>query len=154
MTNSRPQRKHPAHGVLLIDDQPTIIFNTVCTKQRSPWLASNSVHYLLREVWHEATAWLMGRYVILPDHLHFFAAATESSISYDRWVTYWKSIFSKRHRDPEHRWQTDHWDTRVRSPQRYEEKYEYVRWNPVRLGLVEKPDDWPYQGEIHELRWD
>lgn len=25
---------------------------------------------------------------------------------------------------------------------------------PVRLGLVEKPEDWPYQGEIHELRWD
>ena len=96
----------------------------------------------------------MGRDLILPDHLHFFAAATESTIAYDRWVTYWMSQFRKRHGDPEHLWQTDHWDTRIRNAERYEEKYEYVRSNPVRLGLVEKPEDWPYQGEIHELRWD
>ena len=154
MTRLGPQRKHPAHGVRLIDGQPTIIFDTICTKDRDAWLACEEVHQSLREIWQGATAWLMGRYMILPDHLHFFAAATESSISYDRWVTYWKSQFSKRHGHSEHLWQTDHWDTRVRSAQRYAEKYEYVRLNPVRLGLVERPEDWPYQGEIHELRWD
>ena len=154
MTDKRPRRKHPAHGILVIDGQPTIIFDTVCTKDRKPWLACESVHQTLRAVWQEATAWLMGRYMILPDHLHFFAAATESNIPYDRWVTYWKSQFSKRHGDPEHFWQTDHWDTRIRNAERYEQKYEYVRWNPVRLGLVEKPEEWPYQGEIHVLRWD
>ena len=154
MTEKQPQRKHPAHGILVIDGQPTIIFDTVCTKDRKPWLACESVHQTLREVWQEAKARLMGRDMILPDHLHFFAAATESTIAYDRWVTYWKSQFRKRHGDPEHLWQTDHWDTRIRNAERYEEKYEYVRSNPVRLGLVEKPEDWPYQGEIHELRWD
>jgi putative transposase len=95
----------------------------------------------------------MGRYMILPDHIHFFAAATESHITYDAWVQYWKSQFSKRHHSPEHRWQTDHWDTRVRNENSYESKWEYVRWNPVRHGLVDRPEDWPYQGEIHELRW-
>ena len=154
MTEKQPQRKHPAHGILVIDGQPTIIFDTVCTKDRKPWLACESVHQTLREVWQEVKAWRMGRYMVLPDHLHFFAAATESTSAYDRWVTYWKSQFSKRHGDPEHLWQTDHWDTRIRNAERYEEKYEYVRSNPVRLELVEKPEDWPYQGEIHELRWD
>ena len=95
----------------------------------------------------------MGRYIIMPDHIHFFAAATETTIEYDNWVTYWKSQFSKRHKNREHRWQTDHWDTRVRNERLYEEKWEYVRWNPVRRGLVEKPEEWPYQGEVYQLRW-
>ncbi len=32
-------------------------------------------------------------------------------------------------------------------------KWEYIRHNPVRAGLVNDPDDWPYQGEMHVLRW-
>ncbi len=36
---------------------------------------------------------------------------------------------------------------RIRSAERYEEKYEYVRWSPVRLGLVEK-EEWPHQTRI------
>jgi hypothetical protein len=53
----------------------------------------------------------------------------------------------------EFRWQTDHWDTRVRTAEIYEEKWLYFLNNPVRKGLVNKPEDWPYQGEIFELRW-
>jgi hypothetical protein len=41
----------------------------------------------------------------------------------------------------------------MRSSESYAERWEYVRCNPVRAGLVSKPDDWPYQGEIHILRW-
>jgi hypothetical protein len=28
-----------------------------------------------------------------------------------------------------------------------------VRRNPVRAGLVQSPDAWPFQGELHALRW-
>ena len=66
-------RKHPAHGVLYVAGQPTIIFDTVCTKDRSRWLANDEVHELLQQVWREATAWFMGRYMILPDHIQFFS---------------------------------------------------------------------------------
>ena len=153
MTQHLPQRKHPAHGVLNVNGQPTIIFDTVCTKNSLPWLACDDVHELLCDIWHEATGWLMGRYVILPDHLHFFAAATENDIKYDNWVTYWKSLFSKRYGNPECRWLTGHWDTRMRNERVYEDKWEYVRWNPVRHGLVQTPEDWPWQGEIHKTSW-
>jgi hypothetical protein len=83
-----PARKHPVHGVLFVDGQPTIIFDTVCTKHRSPWLANDAVHQLLREIWQEADAWWMGRYMIMPDHIHFLAAATESAIPYENWVKF------------------------------------------------------------------
>jgi len=34
----------------------------------------------------------------------------------------------------------------------YDEKWEYVRQNPVRAGLVAESDDWPHRGEMHALR--
>jgi putative transposase len=149
-----PVRKHPASGVVYIEGKPTIIFDTICTKDRLPWLACEEVHRLLREVWLAASAWVVGRYVIMPDHIHLFAAATVTEIEYCNWVTYWKSQFSKRHQNAKHRWQTDDWDTRMRTSQQYEDKWEYVRWNPYRHKLVARPEDWPYQGTLHDVRWD
>jgi REP element-mobilizing transposase RayT len=69
-----PTRKHPKHGLKLPDvEQTLIVFLTVCTKDRRPWLASEEVHQLLRETWQSSTAWLIGRYVVMPDHIHLFA---------------------------------------------------------------------------------
>lgn len=50
-------------------------------------------------------------------------------------------------------WQTDFWDTQLRHHERYEVKWEYVRQNPVRAGLVKQADEWPFQGEANLLRW-
>ena len=157
MTESNPdfpQRKHPAHGVLYVEGQPTIIFDTVCTKDRKPWLANDEVHQLLRDVWADASAWLVGRYIIMPDHIHMFAGATATEIEFKNWVKYWKSQFTKRHKVKDHRWQTDDWDTRMRTGRQYEEKWEYVRFNAVRHKLTERPEDWPFQGVLNELRWE
>jgi hypothetical protein len=40
----------------------------------------------------------------------------------------------------------------LRSSESYSEKWNYVRDNPVRAGLVANADDWPWQGQIEELR--
>ena len=129
------------------------MYDTVCTSGRIPWLANELVHQLLCQVWNEATAWLLGHYVIMPDHVHLFAQETESSISFENWARYWKSQFTRRHKVAEHRWQTDHWDVRMRNADQYEEKWLYVLQNPVRRGLAASPADWPFQGELHEVRW-
>jgi putative transposase len=153
-----PARKHPVHGVLVTE--PIIVFATACTKDRQPWLANAIVHETLRHVWTEAQAWFVGRYVILPDHVHLFAAPTATSIELDDWMQFWKSNFTKRIRQagsfkvPTRPWQTDHWDTRLRTWQSYDQKWDYVRNNPVRHGLVARAEDWPYQGELHPLPWD
>jgi len=36
----------------------------------------------------------------------------------------------------------------LRSNESYSQKWNYVRENPVRAGLVKSAEDWPYQGEI------
>ena len=50
-------------------------------------------------------------------------------------------------------WQPDFFDHVIRSFESYEEKWKYVRLNPLRAGLVEIADEWPYQGEMDELRY-
>jgi len=146
-------RKRPTHGVWITLQRPTIVLVTVCTKNREPWLADEEIHRLLREIWSQATAWLVGRYVLMPDHLHLFAAPGEKEIELGSWVRYWKSLFTKRHNNPRHRWQSDYWDKRLRSWESYDAAWEYVRNNPVRHGLVERAEDWPFQGEIYVLEW-
>jgi hypothetical protein len=43
-----PQRIRPNKGVLIKDHQPTLVFVTICTKGRKPWLATDANHCLLR----------------------------------------------------------------------------------------------------------
>lgn len=70
------------------------------------------------------------------------------------WVRFWKATISKAHGATEGTfWQTDFWDTQMRGNESYATKWEYVRNNPVRAGLVSTADDWPYQGEMNLLRW-
>jgi len=150
-------RKHPVHGIQETKDGPTIIFLTVCTQNRERWLATEENHRLLISIWNDASAWVVGRYVLMPDHLHLFAAVGKTYRPLENWVRYWKSMFTKRSggRDAfSGRWQSDHWDTRLRSWQSYDQKWEYAKNNPVRHGLVSHSEDWPFQGEVYRLSWD
>jgi REP element-mobilizing transposase RayT len=45
-------------------------------------------------------------------------------------------------------WQCRFFDHVLRSDESYAQKWNYVRDNPVRAGLVTNADDWPYAGEI------
>jgi REP element-mobilizing transposase RayT len=151
--NSLPIRSHPIHGVHRTLNLPTVVFLTVCTKGRRPYLASQNVHELLVGAWNKADAWLVGRYVVMPDHIHLFAGPAGRDISFDHWVRFWKSHFTRHCNIRDHAWQSDHWDRRLRDDESYEQKWDYVRQNPVRHGLVKIADDWPFQGELHRLPW-
>lgn len=148
-----PERSRPAHGVYRQINGPTIVFLTICTKDRRQYLADRSVHNLLVETWQGADAWRVGRYVVMPDHIHLFAAPTGSEIVFDNRVRFWKSRFTKSCALPEHRWHADHWDRTLRDGDGYEDKWNYVRNNPVRHGLARVAEEWPFQGELNRLAW-
>mgnify|MGYP000280094311 CR=1 FL=1 len=149
-----PQRRRPAEGVnIIIGSQPTIVFLTICTKDRRPVLASAAVHGQLLKSWAAAQAWLVGRYVVMPDHLHLFAAPGPDALPLENWVRYWKSLFTRSCSVPGFAWQSGHWDRRLRNDESYDQKWQYVLDNPVRHGLVRSSADWPFQGELNELAW-
>ena len=95
-------------------------------------------------------AWI-GAYVIMPDHLHRFVAADDEQIAISAWMKSVKNTISKTLREsgvaPPH-WQKTFFDHLLRSSESYSEKWNQVRENPVRAGLVKVAEDWPYQGEI------
>lgn len=151
--NQKAGRQKPARGVQVTLSGPNIVWATVCTKDRDPWLANEEAHQQLRSVWQAAQKWLVSDYIIMPDHLHFFAAPTELDYSFDNWVTYWERQFRKLHKHETWRWQSHPFHHRLRNGESYTEKWHYLRNNPVRKGLVINSDDWPFQGRIHEVRW-
>jgi putative transposase len=144
-------RKYPAAGVHLQPDRPNIVFLTVTTEKRKAWLANETGHQLLRQVWLEATAWLVGDYLLMPDHLHCFCAPRDPTITIEQWITFWKREFRRDHGRQDWRFQSRGWHHRLRNDENYVEKWNYVQLNPVRRGLVKCPGEWPYQGRIHAI---
>jgi len=152
----RPRTRPARQPVFEIGNLSTIIFVTVCTLDRKPILTRDDIHQTLRRAWQKADHWIVGRYVIMPDHIHLFCApARPDHLDIKRWITFWKSEASKQWPRPEEHpiWQSDGWDTQLRRGESYSAKWEYVRQNPVRKSLVADPDQWPFQGEIATLFW-
>jgi putative transposase len=152
-----PKRKHPVHYPAFDRAQaPVVHFVTVCTKDRRPLLASAEVHDAIVTAWTTADAFKVGAYVILPDHVHLFCAPSRIREGYlEAWVRYWKSLATRKLKSVREGqlWQRDFWDCQLRREDSYDEKWEYVRSNPVRHGLVKYATEWPYQGKIHVLKW-
>jgi putative transposase len=89
----------------------------------------------------------------MPDHLHFFCASNASSqaASLSRFIggfKQWsaKAILQSSGVAPP-LWQREFFDHVLRSNESYESKWRYVLENPVRAGLVNFAEDWPYAGE-------
>ena len=150
----RPSRRHPAKGVFIFRDQPTIVFATICSRKRRSHLTNDSVHHALVESWRVATAWLVGFYLVMPDHLHLFCAPNGEDHKIEEWVSYWKRRLRRQLRTSEALFQAHSFHHRLRRDESYSEKWDYVRMNPVRAGLSETAEGWPYQGEIVSLGFD
>jgi putative transposase len=150
-------RKHPVHQPAHERfNTPIIVFLTICTKRRKAILANAPAHETIRCAWIEAASWLVGRYVIMPDHLHLFCAPGGLIAQpLAKWVSFWKSCAARHwpRRAEAPIWQRHFWDTQLRRGESYDEKWDYVVNNPVRAGLVSRAEDWPYQGELNVLRW-
>ena len=104
--------------------------------------------------------WAVGRYVIMPDHVHFFCRAELDAKSLSDFVGNWKSWTNRainalgRPRSAPAAttlWQRKFFDHVVRSNESYAEKWNYVQENPFRAGLVKSADHWSYSGEIEIL---
>ncbi len=144
------RRKHPARGVLELDSVPTLVFTTVCTKGRKRLLANAQVHAALRAAWLRHAHWIVSPYVIMPNHVHFFAEPGEQPLPLDDWVTVWKRGVARILKDPELRWQAGSFHHRIRCYEDYNEKRTYMDENPVKAGLVDRIEDWPYRGEVFQ----
>src|SRR5205823_14734152 len=112
---------------------------TVCTKAKKRILADPRVHDTLRNAWHANNWWLVGKYMIMPDHIHFFCAPGEvQPPPLSRWMKLWKSHAARSWPclDQAPVWQREFWDTQLRRHESYGDKWSYTEMNPVRAGLA------------------
>ena len=181
-----------------LDNRAIMLYVTVVTGKRNAMLADKAVQDCIVAAWKAAADWLVGRYVIMPDHIHFFCApATYPPPDFHRWMKQWKAQVSRSFpiglragrahgrvalvatgsgadaalpptddaaatsaalpnvplSRPSPLFQRDCWDRQLRTGESYAQKWEYVRNNPVRKGLVAHADEWPYQGQVNVLEW-
>ena len=114
-------------------------------------LANTIAHDAIVDAWANATAWQVGRYVVMPDHVHLFASPGPNPLELSNWVSFWKSRLARK--IGAGIWQEGYRDRTMRSDENYAEKWAYVRDNPVRKGLVSAASDWPFAGTLNELAW-
>ncbi len=130
-----------------------VYFVTACTYRRRAFLATDAANQAFLRFGaraYSAHNIAVGRYVIMPDHIHLFVCGPDN-FELGRWIGILKQCLAKRvvrapSADPV--WERGCFDHVLRNDESYAQKWNYVRENPVRAGLVANADDWPYAGEI------
>ena len=93
--------------------------------------------------YQEERKYLLHEFVVMPDHLH--ALITPNEITLERAVQFIKGGFSHSARQAFANleiWQKGFTDHRIRDANDYETHLAYMRMNPVRAGLCEKPEQY------------
>ena len=130
-------------------EQRTIYFMTLCVAQRKPALANIHAWKICREVFNRLDRWTILAAIAMPDHLHLLASPIvdrhASVTAFTKWFKRW---FNEAY------WicrpsVSDGSGNLLRSDESLSEKWEYLRQNPVRAGLVQNPDDWPFQFQFN-----
>jgi putative transposase len=129
-----------------------LFFVTICTLYRRSIPSLEAAHEALVMYGTRATMEFnvaIGRYVIMPDHVHFFVRGDQNFVLAN-WVKGLKRAMLRAFPNERGRsfWQLGLFDHLLRNDESYAQKWEYVRQNAVRAGLVELAVDWPYHGEI------
>jgi putative transposase len=96
-------------------------------------------------------------FVVMRDHLHLLITpAVEESL--EKCVQYIKGGFSFRAKRElgfnGEVWQAGYNEQRIRSAQEYSDVARYIRENPVKAGMVQEPQAYPYSSATEVLELD
>ncbi len=94
--------------------------------------------------------------VVLPDHLHCIMSLPDGDKDYPKRIRLIKHSFSRalptavdvcaqlRRRGERGLWQRRYWEHVIRDEVDYQRHMDYIHFNPVKHGYVERVSDWPY----------
>ena len=112
-------------------------------KDRKPVLANSAALQALERAIAKLEDWWVCAGILMPDHLHLLAAPRRRDLTVGdfsgaikRWM--------RKELNADWEWQTGCFDRLLRSDESAQAKWEYMRENPVRAGLVEHWSDWPH----------
>jgi REP element-mobilizing transposase RayT len=141
----------PRIPVWLKWDQAVVYFVTICVAGRRPVLANDEAFAAFKKAVATLTAWTVIAAILMPDHLHIIAAPLNDreakvgnlSAAIKRWM--------RQELNASWKWQAGSFDRLLRSDESLHDKWLYVEENPVRAGLVQRWEDWPYRYAANEI---
>jgi putative transposase len=141
-------------------------FFTVVTAHRHPVFRNPQRIHMLRDIFARVcTKWPVHieAIVVLPDHLHAIWTLPEGDADYSaRWRLI-KQEFSRRvpsarplnasRRDRREKavWQRRFWEHTIRDDEDLRRHMDYIHYNPVKHGYVNRPSDWPWSSFHREV---
>ncbi len=86
-------------------------------------------------------------YVVMPEHVHMLVSEPRKALLAKAIQALKLSVSVQSRERPF--WQPRYYDFNVHSEEKPGEKLAYMHRNPVKRGLVEKPEDWPWSSYRH-----
>jgi putative transposase len=125
-------------------------FVTFSCYRLEPYLASPSARFLFEETLERMRlryGFCVVGYVVMPEHVHLLVSEPSTG-PLARALHALKLSMSKRQpRRPF--WQARYYDFNVFTARKHVEKLRYMHRNPVKRGLVERPEDWQWSSFRH-----
>jgi putative transposase len=126
-------------------DQRVIYFITFCVAGRHKVLANDATWTAFQEARNNLQHWEIIAAILMPDHIHLLAAPNDRDTAVGNIAA---AIKRRIRRRLEAQWQWRQpgcFDRLLRYDESADEKWAYIRENPVRAGLVNDWRDWPYR---------
>lgn len=128
-------------------------FLTICTHERRPvFLQEDAVERALaplRGVADEQRLAIIA-YCFMPDHLHALAEGAAETADFPKFVRLFKqkAAFEWKQARGERLWQRGYYDRVLRNDEATATVARYLLENPVRAGLVDSPEEYPFLGSF------
>ncbi len=129
------------------------VFLTTVTRDRVPYLRPSPDAELLLETMRSVRAirrFALLAYAILPDHFYLLIRTERGSDTFSAVMHSIKRNYTAKYKRahsiaaPIILWQPRFWDHIIRDEDDLARHLDYVHWNPVKHGYVERPGDWPH----------
>jgi len=139
----------------------------VVTFRRACILTAGENVALLREAFRtvmERHPFIIEAFVLLPDHMHCIWTLPAGDADFSKRWRLVKSYFSRKCDDQYKQrpflsrvrkkeqaiWQRRFWEHLIQDDRDFSRHVEYIHYNPVKHGLVDRPVDWPFSSlHIH-----
>src|SRR5215470_3942106 len=128
-------------------------FITFSCHHREPLLGTARARDVFEETFEQARRWYgfyVRGYVVMPEHVHLLISEPERA-KLSTALQMLKQNVSRKLRLPEGSpfWEPRYYDFNVWGEAKRVEKLRYIHRNPVRRGLVKRPEDWKWSSFRH-----
>jgi len=128
-------------------------FITFSCYRRRPLLNSSAAYRVFEhelESVRRRYGFVVAGYVLMPEHVHLLLSETRiATLSTAIQVLKQQSSRKLKTAEDAQFWQRRYYDFNVHNENKRVEKLQYMHRNPVRRGLVERPEDWSWSSFLH-----